>query len=73
MSLSGVSSNPVVSSYVQPVKPQPIAQTSHAPQGAYSVSVSSQARQLANDGDTQAQEAQESSPQAATEKANGIA
>ncbi len=73
MSVSGVSSGSAAAAYIPPVQQQKAAPLPPKAQGADSVSLSPQAQKLATDGDTAAQETQESSIQRASEKASGIA
>ena len=73
MSISGVSSGSAAAAYTPPVQQQKAAQPLPKSQSADSVSLSLQAQKLATDGDTAAQETQESSIQKASEKVSGIA
>jgi len=73
MSVSGISSSSVVSTYTPPPVQQ---QANKAPQKAPSadtVTISKQAQQLASDGDPTALEAQESSAERASETSKGKA
>ncbi len=72
MSVSGVSSSTAASAYIPPAAQQKTAPLPPKAQGADSVSLSPQAQKLATDGDTAAQETQESSIQKASEKVSGI-
>jgi hypothetical protein len=72
MSISEISSSSVAAAYTQPVQQQQAKAAPKAP-AADTVTISKQALQLANDGDTQAQEVSEKGAEQATEKLRGKA
>ena len=71
MSVSGIGSASAVAAYTPPVQQQAKA-PQQAPK-ADTVTISKQAQQLANDGDTKAQEVKEGGAEASSEKLRGKA
>jgi hypothetical protein len=67
MSVSSISSSSVAAAYTPPVQQQQQTKTPQKTPTADTVTISKQAQQLANDGDTQAQEIRESGAEKATE------
>jgi hypothetical protein len=72
MSLSAVSSS-LAATYAPPVQQQQQAKAPQKAQVTDTVTISKQAQQLANDGDTQAREITESAAEKATETLRGKA
>ena len=73
MSVSGVTSSSIAATYTPPpVQQQPAKSAQQAPK-TDTVNLSKQAQQLANDGDTQAQEVRESGAEKAGETYRGKA
>jgi hypothetical protein len=73
MSVSGIGSASVVAAYTSPVQQQQPAKAPQQTPKTDTVTISKQAQQLANDGDTKAQEVKEGGAEAASEKLRGKA